>query len=100
MTENGFDSLNKFIASFDKIGALSSSAILAMICAALGYRTYKKDKDDKTDSENWRKTREDAVKAEIAQTDGVNRMADNLAILSAHIARLVTLIEERIPRRE
>lgn len=89
-----------------QLGSLPSSALMALIVMAQSYYIYNKYKGDREDSENWRKTREEAVRAEMSQTDAIAKVADNVsALASAHnslssqVQTLYTLIDERVPRR-
>lgn len=101
-----FDLLDKLIQSTDKIAGLSTASFALLIAFAEGYYIYRVHRDDKISSEKWRITREEAVKAEIAQTESIARIADNvIALASAHnnliaqVNHLATLVDERIPRR-
>lgn len=98
--------INGVINSFSQIGSLSTAAVFAMVAAAEGYYIFRKEQDLKLDSERWRIMREEAVRAEVAQTELISRMTDTIAglaaahnILVAQVQRVVTLVEERIPRR-
>lgn len=102
MTETGFSFCDKLIDSAQKLGGLSASAILAIICMAMGYYLWKKLKQE----EEWSRTHESSVHAEEKQTEAINRMAESLMMLrDAHnttttqLGHLTTILDERLPRK-
>ena len=106
MTQAGFDSVNKFIDSFDRIGSLSSSAILAMLCFAMGYYLFRWKKMESEETLKRLEAWVDASKAEEHQTDALKMVAERVAMnaasitsLSSKVERLMTIVEERLPRR-
>ena len=98
--------VDQIIGIAQKLGSLSSSAILALVVLALGYRDYKKDKDDKEVALERLKAWQDSTKAEIAQTEMMDKgnetivsMSGTINMLVGQVKILTTLIDERIPRR-
>lgn len=106
MTPEGFDSVDKIIGSAEKLGALSTSAILALIVIAMGYYLYRWKKMESAETMKRLEAWLDASKAEEHQTEALHTIAERTAMnaeaingLSEKIVHLTTILEERIPRR-
>lgn len=83
----------------DRLGSLPTATILALLCISMGYYIYKKMKLDKADSENWRLTREEAVRAEEHQTEALNKLVDVTAMNASEIKEMRIILNERLPYR-
>lgn len=90
----------------NNLGAMQASAIWALLCMVLAFILYRKIRNEEKASTTWRETREKAILAEQAQTTVVSRLVDvmamNTASIAAHSTRidhLVTILEERVPRK-
>lgn len=98
------DLVDKGIGIAVKIASLPTAVILVIVCGCMGYYIYKKMKLDKEDSENWRKTREEGVRAEEHQTEVLRQLVDvtaaNTTMLNSHsgeIREIRTILNERLP---
>lgn len=98
--------IDQIIGLAQKLGGLSSSAILALVVVALGYDSYRNRKDEKEVALKRLETWQDSTKAEIAQTDMMQKqnetlvmLVTNVNMLSNQIKYFSTILEERVPRK-
>lgn len=98
--------LNLWIDAAGKIANLGTTGILIAYLIYKEWMSYKKQDTDSKQSENWRVTREDAVRAEEQQTNALMATASQVSILGdshnrlvERMEHLVTIVEERMPRR-
>ena len=106
MTPEGFDSVDKIIGSAEKLGALSTSAILALIVIAMSYYIYRWKKSESIETLKRLEAWLDASKAEEHQTEALKIIAERTAMnavaingLAEKIGNLTLVLEERVPRR-
>lgn len=98
--------INGMIETAQKLGGLSSSAILALCVMVLAYRDYQKSKDEQEQAIKRLQAWQDASKAEEHQTVAIEKVAEATTMTAQmqqrtaeEVKRLAILIEERIPRR-
>lgn len=106
MNEIGIEYVDKIVNGAERIGALSAPAIMAIIIIAMAYYIYKGQKDARTNSENWRQTRENQIRAEEHQTGTMQELVksqvmvvDGMNSISTQIKTLSVMIDERIPKK-
>jgi len=93
---------DKMIGTAEKLGNLSTSAVLVLVCVSMGYYIWRKLKQE----EAWRSVHEERVLAEERETEAIRQMAASIVMLrdahnatTAQLSHLTTIIDERLARR-
>lgn len=91
-SEEGFHTFHRAVESAKELGGLDPSAIWALmaICLLI-YLWYARNEREKADEE-WRRIREEEVKADLELSLSVRKMVDILM-------KQQVIIDERLPRR-
>lgn len=83
--------VGKAVSAAKDLGDLPSAAIWALLCIILLYYTWNRDQYNRKVDKEWQDIRLKDAEADTVMAQAVGKMADEMA-------RLRTIIDERIPR--
>ena len=99
--------LDRGIGIAEKIGSLSTSAVLVLLVLAMGYYIYRKHKDDAQETLKRLEAWEAATKAEERQTAVITKSVESIAMmtqghnmLAEKVMQVLTILDERLPRKK
>jgi hypothetical protein len=86
--------LDSVIQSAQGLGALSASAVWALVCLYFVWRDYQRDKQVKKTTEEWMKIRTEDAKADLLAANALNGIVDRLGRIETTQVRIQALMEK------